>query len=326
MKKTLFTCLLLLAISTASLADERTILVVESYHAEYAWDQSYLSGLNTALGDGYKIINMQMDTKRQPKSLYQHQADLAWQKYLEIKPDLVVLGDDNALKFLGPKFLETSTPVVYLGINNNPETYIPSGRNITGVLERPLFDFNISMINELVVPKPKSILVLFDHGTTSNASVVGAFQGKPRVIMDDTEVNLQMIGNWDIWQQTVRDAKNRGYDAIVIGLYHTLFDKSGNVAADEVMKWTSENTPLPLFGFWDFSVGEDKTIGGFVLSGKEQGKAAAAIAKDILKGTAPESIAPVIGKEGAFVFNRKQLDRFGITLPAKIEKATNWVQ
>lgn len=326
MKQLLLTCLLLLATSTTSLAGERTILVIESYHAEYAWDQSYLDGLTAGLGDGYKIINFQMDTKRQPKSLYQQQADLAWQKYLETKPDLVVLGDDNALKFLGPKFIETPTPVVYLGVNNNPETYIPSGRNITGVLERPLFDFNISMINKLVVPKPKKILVLFDHGTTSNASVVEAFQGKPRVIMHDTEVTLQMIGNLDIWKQTVSEAKGRGFNAIVVGLYHTLFDKSGNVAADDVMKWTSENTPLPLFGFWDFSVGGDKTIGGFVLSGKEQGKAAAEMAKKILNGSAPQTIPPVVGKEGAFVFNRKQLDRFGIILPAEIAKATSWVE
>ena len=41
----------------------------------------------------------------------------------KIKPLIVILGDDAALKFLGPKLEEHKIRSVYLGINNNPRVY-----------------------------------------------------------------------------------------------------------------------------------------------------------------------------------------------------------
>jgi len=326
-KHLLLVVFLLLATGADLWAADPTVMVVESYHAEYAWDQSYLNGLREGLGAKVKLVRFQMDTKRVPKSMYQQQADLAWQKFLEVKPDLIVLGDDNALKYLGPKLLDKGTPVVYLGINNNPEDYVPGGHNITGILERPLYNFSIRTVGQIVQPKPKKILVLFDHGTTSQASVAEAFQGKKRVIMHDIEVDLQTIGNWDLWQAEVLGAKDLGYDALVVGLYHTLSDSHGhNVPADRVMQWTSANTPVPPFGFWDFSVGAGKTIGGFVLSGREQGLAAAKVARGIIEGAEPASIPPKIGEKGAFVFSRSELKRYGFSLPAEMARRTNWVE
>jgi hypothetical protein len=145
-------CLALLLFATNVFAAEKTILVIESYHSGYEWDASYLEGLRGTFGKGYNLVSFEMDTKRQPKSLYQKQADLAWQKYQELKPDLVILGDDNALKLLGPKFIMTSTPVVFLGINQNPSDYVEfwMGKNITGVLERPFFTHSIDSISKII--------------------------------------------------------------------------------------------------------------------------------------------------------------------------------
>ena len=110
--------------ATNASAAPKTILAIESYHSDNAWDASYLEGLQETFGKDYTLVSFEMDTKRQPKSLYQKQADLAWLKYQELKPDLVILGDDNAMKFLGPKFIMTETPVVFLGINQNPRDYV----------------------------------------------------------------------------------------------------------------------------------------------------------------------------------------------------------
>lgn len=79
------------------LAESRQILVIESYHAEYPWDQSYLAGLRDKL-PGYQIHTFEMDTKRLPKSEFDTQAEKAWRRFEEIRPELVVLGDDNAVK------------------------------------------------------------------------------------------------------------------------------------------------------------------------------------------------------------------------------------
>ena len=56
----------------------------------------------------------------------------------------------------------------------------------------------------------------------------------------------------------------KGYDVILLGLYHTLRDDTGkHVEAEKVLEWTSENTPVPSFAFWDFLLGPRKAIGGY---------------------------------------------------------------
>lgn len=320
--------LIFLLVGASAHAAGKTVLLIESYHSGYEWDASYLEGLKETFGKDFTLVNFEMDTKRLPKSLYQKQADLAWRKYQELKPDLVILGDDNALKFLGPKFIETSTPVVFLGINQNPRDYVElwMGKNLTGVLERPIFSLSIDSISKIIQPKPDKILVLFDNGTTSQASVSEAFKGKTRNEISGVRVDLQLISNFDLWQKTVLEAGHQGYDAIVVGLYHTLVDKEGkNIPADQVMAWTSENTPVPPFGFWDFSVGAEKTIGGFVLYGKEQGIVAAEMAKKILNGTAPKDVPVVVGKKGQFLFSKKALEKYRLTLPKDIARQSRMV-
>jgi len=67
----------------------------------------------------------------------------------------------------------------------------------------------------------------------------------------------------------------------------TLTDKEGKHAdAEALLKWTVKNTPVPPFAFWDFTVGPDKAIGGFVLFGKTHGEAAGKMALKILSGYA----------------------------------------
>ena len=325
MSRPLLVILVLLFTATTALAATPTVLVIESYQAANPWDHSYLEGLRSSLGDRVQLRTFAMDTKRLPAAAYPQQAAKAWQSYLQTKPDLVVLGDDNALKYLGPKLLDKGVPVVYLGINGNPDQYIPAGHNLTGILERPLFEFSMHTIEEVVRPAPKKVLVLFDSGTTSRTSVAEAFKGQSSQLISNTLVDLKLIATWEDWQHTVKEAKRQGYDAIVVGLYHTLVDRQGkNVPADQVLAWTSANTPLPPFSFWDFSIGAEGTIGGFVLSGKEQGKAAAAMVEKILAGTPPEKIAPKVGQNGKFEFSRHQLKKWGLTVPKQMAARATW--
>jgi ABC-type uncharacterized transport system substrate-binding protein len=325
MNRILLAVLSVVLTATTAAAATPTILVVESYEASNPWDHSYLAALQTELGAEFQLKTFEMDTKRLPATDHPLQAEKAWQLYQQTKPRLVILGDDNALKYLGSRLLDAGTPVVYLGINNNPEDYIPTGHNITGILERPLFEFCLHTVGQVVRPSPKRVLVLFDNGTTSQASVAEAFKNKSSQLISNILVELKLIDDWDEWQQTVKTARQQGYEAIVVGLYHTLTDSQGrNIPAAQVLQWTSANSPLPPFTFWDFSIGADKTIGGFVLSGQEQGKAAAGVVRRIIGGAAPADIPPAVGKNGKFVFSRAQLQKWNLTVPEQISNKTAW--
>jgi ABC-type uncharacterized transport system substrate-binding protein len=332
MKKALLLCLFLMIMvfcnTPRTFAATKSILVIESYHKEYAWDASYKNGIVSVLGDKYDVVFFQMDTKRISSSLYEKRANLAWEKYRELNPDLVILGDDNALKFLGLRFLKTNTPVVYLGINNNPRTYLGSRVfAMTGVLERPLLKRSVPVIRQIIGPSMNKLLILFDSGTTSKVALTHVFKNNRKIKIKNIDVDLLFIGYWGLWQKTVLSAQEKGYDAIIIGLYHTIVDSGGkHVDAEAVLKWTASHAPVPPFGFWDFSVGKNKTAGGLVLFGKTQGMAAASIAEQILEGKKQiKEIFPVVGAQGRYLFSRSVLQKFNLKLPNHIQAKSTFV-
>lgn len=298
----------------------QTILVIESYHAQYAWDISYKKGIEKILGQTYNLIYFQMDTKRLPKEQFEKKADQAYAMVETTDPILVMLCDDNALRLVGPHLANSDIPVVYLGINNNPRDYWPArSENFTGVLERPLAKRSIVYLGELIKPELKKVLILYDSGITSKASVNEMFNDQSSVLLGGVRVDLKMITTLSEWKKSVLSAKLKGYGAIVVGLYHTIVDERGlHVKADDIITWTSENTTVPPFGFWDFTVGLDKTVGGLVLFGQTQGEAGGRLALRVLSGIRPNQIPPVTGKKGRFFFSRSQLKKWNITLPEKI--------
>ena len=53
------------------------------------------------------------------------------------------------------------------------------------------------------------------------------------------------------------------------------------------LKWISEHTPVPNFGFWDLASPPRGNIGGYVLDGYHHGELAANMALKILAGEKP---------------------------------------
>ncbi|WP_415895875.1 ABC transporter substrate-binding protein [Neptuniibacter sp. PT34_22] len=321
----LYAVLLLFSLlSSQTLADgKKQVLVIESYHASFKWDADYRRAIEDTLQDHAVITFFEMDTKRLPPNLHTKQAKAAWERYLHSEPDLVILGDDNALKFLGPKFAKTRTPVVYLGINNNPRnyfeyTFLP--KHISGVLERPLMKRSVMYLQEMSEKPVEKVLILFDTGTTSSTIAKEVFQGKSKLRIGSAEVHVKFIAKYDQWKNTIQQASTKQFDAIILGLYHTITDAQGaHVPSKKIINWTSKNTTLPLFAFWEFSVGQDMAIGGLVLDGYSQGKAAANLALRKLQNGANRRLEPVQNNQGQFIFSRSQLQKWNIQLPAHFQ-------
>jgi ABC-type uncharacterized transport system substrate-binding protein len=310
-----------LLLGSAAWAETRTILVIESYSKDYKWDADYTGALKEQLGKDYALEFFEMNTKKLPKDQHQGMADAAWARYQALKPALVIMGDDAAVKFLGAKFAAEKVPVVFLGINANLRTYLPKlPENMTGILERPVLKRSVANIGKLL-PTAKKGLILFDTDLTAQAVKLEVFENKDRADIEDIDVDLRLIGSYADWQAAVSGAKGK-YDFIIAGLYQTIKDPAGaNVDQVSIIKWTSANTPVPLFCFWDFSVGAEMAIGGSVLFGKDMGGLAADMARKILAGTPPAKIPYVNNTQGLYLFSKAQLAKWKIDLPADI-KAT----
>lgn len=301
------------------------ILVISSYHPANLWDQSYSASLKEHLKGDHHLSHFYLDTKRQPRQALDQIAEQAMSAYRQIKPDLVVLGDDNAINTLAKQIAALGTPVVFLGMNENPRRSGMVGQpRITGVLERPLLKRNISEMSQLMGGLDKA-LVLFDESEVSRTAIEDEFNTPDEQRVGQTRVSNQQIGDYQRWQEAVLASRQNGYGALFIGLYHTLTDERGaHVSEQQVLEWTSQHSPVPLFSFWEFSVGKGRAIGGLVLSGHAQGEKAAELVNAILAGTSPESLSPRAAQRGEYVFSRGELARWQLTLPQKWQTKALW--
>lgn len=293
-----------------------TVLLVDSYHAGYAWSQAWRAALMRTLGSSVQFSYAELDSKRQPRDLLEPRAAQILLQIQRQQPDLVLVADDAALRFVGTRLAGSTTPVVYLGINQNPRHYLQEhAANVTGVLERPLIRRNINLMRQMV-PGMRRVLLLFDNDLTSEVIQEELFGRANSQQNGAVQIDLVRAIDYADWQRLVSQAPGR-YQAIWTGLYQTLRDTNGKLVPDsEVIAWTAANSKLPLFAFWDFAIGPDKAVGGLVLSGSDQGRLAARLVQQILfQRRQPGSLFPLNGGSGQLLFSRAALQRSGLQLP-----------
>lgn len=316
--KTFFYIFLYFFIVNFAFAENKKILIIGSYHKDYQWQMDYTQGLKNTLGKKYDYFEFALNTKRINETEFEKVAGEAFEYYKKIKPDLVVLGDDNALKLLKDRFMKEKIPIVFLGINANIRNYFEQRpNNFAGILERPFYKRNMLFIKESI-PSIKKILILLDYSETARTIVQEEFEGRLKTEFLGAEVIINSTNSFEEWK-TIVNIDSSKYDAVILGVYHTVRDKNGKIVDEnELLHWTSENIKKPLFGTWSFSVGKGKTIGGLVLSGTAQGEEAGKVIQRILeKGEKPISIFPVTAEKGQYLINLYELNRWKVKIPSK---------
>lgn len=306
--------------SFAGAAAAGGVFVVDSYHEGYQWSDECRCGLKETLAGGRDTTIFELDTKRLPPEAFHERVLAAWEAMERARPDVVVLMDDNALRLLGQQASDAGLPVIFLGVNQNPRIYFRNNvvpDNVGGVLERPRLARAVKFLGELLSPSPRRILVMMDDAYTSRAIIDVHMGGRPSMRIADIGVDAFLTSSQERWREKVLGLKDEGYDALVLGGYAALKDDGGgSVPLSRTTSWTAENSPVPVFSFWNFSVGPGRAIGGLLISGLEQGRAAGRLVERYLE----TGRMPCIEQSGAgaFVFSRSGLDRWGIRLPERI--------
>lgn len=322
MKKIYF--ILIFSIISFLVFGEKKIMVIQSYNSKYEWDANYTQALKDTVAEGNSLYFFEMNTKTLLIDEQIKMAEQAYKKILEIEPDLVVLGDDAALKMLGPRIVPHEIPIVFLGINNNPRYYFnryPS--NITGILERPHLKRNLVLFKEFI-PTAKRVLVLFDNDTTSQIVKKEYFDDKDSLTIEDMLIDIVLVDTLPHWKNLIKESK-ADYDFIILGSFQTIRDGEGNfIDMNQTIEWTSKNTPLPIFGFWNFSIGKNKAIGGYVISEKNMGIRAGQIINRIINGEKIDRIKPILENEGTYLFSRQQLEKWNLKIPKKISDTVEY--
>ena len=343
--------LICLGVFLTSFADgaslKKPIFVVSSYHKSYLWSQSTHKGLTEAmLFYGY-LDNAQqvrtftkydyiesskavvqkdwMDTKRKNSSREIAQATYRIMQTINVfKPDIVMLGDDNAANYIGNQLLDTKTPVIFWGINGLPlkygliESMDSPGHNITGVWQAGYHKESLDLLHALV-PEAKTFAILSCDSVTTRAKVKQiqslAKKGKLPLKLVDTVVS----NSFSDFKIRVLELAQK-VDAFFVLNHDTFKDDHGNhVDMLTVGKWYLENVKKPEASHEDQFVRE-----GMLLtandSGYNQSYRAFEMAYDILEqGLNPSRMRTITPARGPLMVNRKRANMLGISLQDKME-------
>ncbi|MFA5156635.1 MAG: ABC transporter substrate binding protein [Candidatus Omnitrophota bacterium] len=271
------------------------ILHIMSYHSPWEWTDDQLIGFKEQLKDldvEYKVF--QMDTKRKSSEEWKEVVGKEARDLIDSwQPDLVYTTDDNAQKYVVKYYVNTATPFVFGAVNADPAVYGFSGaKNITGVMEHEHSVETINLLKE-IVPSVKRVAVIIDDDPTWPGVVKRMRERIARQLPSIELIVGEPISTFKEYKEKLA-AYQKEADALALLGVHTFKDESGNnVAWQEVLKWTAENSQLPDFSFW-----KDRILYGTLcvvyVSGYEQGLAAGKIARGILTEGKVASDYPIL--------------------------------
>ncbi|MCF8108854.1 MAG: hypothetical protein K9J81_07665 [Desulfohalobiaceae bacterium] len=267
------------------------VLYLMSYHMPWEWTEDQLKGFKDRLkGLDVHYKTFAMDTKRKSSPDWIEKVSRqALERIAEWQPNLIYATDDNAQKYVISRLVGTDVPVVFSGVNGDPEDYgFVGAENITGVLERAHIVQTVKLLQK-IVPGVSRLAVIVDSDPTWNGVLE---RMKQKLARECPEIE---VSYWDVLQTYAQyQDKILAYQDEVDGIgllgIHAFTDNNGeNVPWREVLQWTAKHSSLPDFSFWKDRVGYG-TLAVVYVSGYEQGLAAGRMARGILaEGRSPSS-------------------------------------
>lgn len=317
--------LLLALLLVSPLCFAKSVVIIQSYHIEYKWDADYIAAVKSVLGDDHDIRVFELDTKRLSKPEWPEKVAEIRKAIADIKPDVAILGDDNAFSLMADHLVEREIPVVFLGVNGGPVQHPTlSHPLVTGILERPFFEDSIRHLRKVLSQKVR-FLVLMDDSPTMRNAVNEYFGDKRQATIYGSDLDIVLTNDRGTWLETVTSAHER-YDAVVLGTHHTIRDQDGRyVIPQELLEEAFHKAQLPLFSFWDIFVGEEQSIGGFTISAHQEGLTAARLASLILKDVKPDRIPHLKSLSGHYVYSESGLKHWHLELSPLIASKANFV-
>ena len=195
------------------------VYIVVSYESYNVCSTPQINGIKKALIKKYgknvsfKVHFMNTKTINANKKAMQKDAAIVLREIKVYKPNIVFTVDDNAFREVGLKLNKASFPVVFTGMNGQPEKYNKKVRfldekhlpctNITGVYEKLHISTSINVIKN-IIPKLHHVLVLLDRTPTGNAIKIQIEKELKANPVGKIKVEIQQLGTDEEYQKVLQ--------------------------------------------------------------------------------------------------------------------------
>jgi signal transduction histidine kinase/CheY-like chemotaxis protein len=289
------------------------VLVLHSYGPDFVWTRSQQEGVDQILGPRSADLDVRieyLDAVHHPKLLKEAvHAELLRAKYQGHPPRVVLTSDNAAFDFARAHRAELfpGAPIVFMGLNGYEDSILRGETGITGVAEDTDLAGTLRIVGSLL-PGVKRIVF---PGMTDDLTYHAI---RSTIAKDIDTLPPGVASEFPLYpdlETAVEALRMLPSDAAIVVMTNMRTRNGEGVSSQRVVEQLSKAVPVPIFTNWDFVVGHG-AVGGSVINGVEQGRQAAAIALEILQGRAPESIPVRRGAGKTYLFDYRQLARFGI--------------
>ena len=287
------------------------IFYVNSYHAGYGSSDDVMQGIEeTFKNKNVELKTFFMDTKRKSSEKeIRASAGKALSEIKKIEPEVLIVSDDNAMKYLVvPYFNNTELPVVFCGVNWSAVQYNP-GKNVTGMLEvLPLSECLSEVISNY--PDSKKLAVLSENSLSEQNN---------KKLLDTLYRNLGLTpeyllaDNFEEWKDYFIQANN---SADII--YMPTNGAIKNWDEQEAENLVEENLEIPAVTCDDFMM--PYVVFGLTKIAKEQGVWAAETALEIIDGKKPAEIPVTKNKQFNALINRELAEKIDFKLSTEMNE------
>ncbi len=314
------------------------ILIIDSYHSGYMVSQKRMSGFlkklidynyidkkhkrqifanNVFFKDNYKfetteIKRLWLDAKRYPNT-----SDLLTNIESVIKfiheyiPDILIVSEDYAVKYIGSYFYDSSIPIIFCGVNTSPFKYglindmENPGANMTGVYQNEFIFETLNLYKILMNKNYLNALYISESSQTSN-SKIKYIDDNSHFYKDTLNFDSKIVTNnfEELKKAVMKYNIEKNIDVYLTGILGSFKDSKGNLmSSEEVLNWLLENAEKPVLTNL-FSYIQAGALLGVVEDEEMQGKLAAEQFHLIMQGNHPSKIKVLPDTNGLKVINR----------------------
>lgn len=297
-----------LSTAQGSPGDERVtrVLYINSYHLGYSWSDDIGQGLRERFDASGKKIELSVEFLDSRRFSYAEQAEYLAKaiavKYARYRPDLVIVSDNAAFDFASNRRADLfpTQPIVFTGYNNFRPAVIQGMTNITGVNEELSIEETVAMALKLH-PKTRTLAFITSTGEASSKRISEIAE---QTVFPKLRAQHEVVVIRDASLEQVRQQLQKLPRETLLFLTGQITDRGSDRALTPVEngKLITAASPFPTYTFWDFHLGTG-VIGGHILTGKDQGLAAADLALRILGGTPADQIPILMTSPASNIFD-----------------------